>query len=246
MSKFSISELGQALRACFATCSGAGASTRDTVSTAETKLKRQLGVAQFHLQSLHNTISQLEQKKIAAMRSRNLAEAKSCLKQQHLAKKKLTKHDQTCTVIQNMLEEISDAEFTRETVTALSTAHQEFKGLKLEKLYGQMSKLTDGLSEHKSLLNETQTLFSDTTMDLNGNVLDDADLEREFEKLQEQYESMQTGAPGASPLAGASDVSAPVSSDAALPPVPTHAFKPPAAGGVASAYGKIGLVTRSP
>jgi hypothetical protein len=119
MSRFSLSELAQS---CFAMCALREPGTAS--ANAEERMRRQLGVAQFNLNALQNTITGLEKKKAAAVKARNLQEAKACITQRHAATKKLAKYEQTCTVIQNMIDEIAEAEFTKETVAALSTAHR--------------------------------------------------------------------------------------------------------------------------
>ena len=223
MSRFGLAEVGSLLGSCFAACSSRapGAAT----ASAEENIRRQLGVAQFNLQSIQNTINGLEQKKAVAVRTRNLQEAKSCVTQRHVALKKLAKFEQSCVVLQGMLDEINEAEFTKDTVAVLSKAHHEFKGLKLEKLYSKMAQLTEGLSENRSVLSETQTIFSDTAAEVSGlRIQDDAELRKELDQLLEQFE--------ATPV------------DPELPTVPTTApahGKQSASGGMSSAYGKLGL-----
>jgi hypothetical protein len=267
MSRFSLSDVSGALRSCFATCSSSSASASGARETAETALRKQLGLAQFQLNTLQNSVNELERRKAHAMRARNLQEVKSCVKQKYAVMKKVNRYETNCDTIQRMLDEISDAEFTRETVNVLSTAHSQFKGLKLEKLYGQLSKLTDGIADHRTLLSETQTLFSDATNDsLGSGGLEDAELARELEAAMAEFDQSAPSpvtvetAPLVVPLANAQAYApaVPVSRVALnnsmddLPAVPTT--RPSLGGsggeggggsgsnsGLASAYGRVGL-----
>jgi hypothetical protein len=232
MSRFSLSDVGAALRSCFATCSTTASSNRES---AEQTLRKQLGLAQFQLNTLQNSVVEIDKRKAAAMRSRNLSEVKSCVKQRFVVGKKIARYEANVDTIQRMLDEISDAEFTRETVHALSSAHSQFKGLKLEKLYGQLSKLTDGLSEHRTLVGETQALFAEATGDGGGAGLEDAELQRELEAAMAEFDS--GGA------ANNSSQQQPLSAVGAqeLPAAPTHPPGTRPGGNLASAYGRVGL-----
>ena len=232
MSRFSLTDLGSALRSCFATCSATSSASRES---AEQTLRKQLGLAQFQLGTLQNSVAEIDKRRVAAMRSRNLTEVKSCVKQRFMVGKKIARYEANVDTIQRMLDEIQDAEFTKETVSALSSAHSQFKGLKLEKLYGQLSKLTDGLSEHRTLVGETQALFSEATGDGGGGGLEDAELQRELEAAMAEFES--GGSANSSPQ---QLQLAPVGAQE-LPAVPMH---PPGArpgSNLASAYARAGL-----
>lgn len=232
MSRFSLSDVGAALRSCFATCSTTTSSNRES---AEQTLRKQLGLAQFQLSTLQNSVAEIDKRKAAAMRARNLSDVKSCVKQRFVVGKKIARYEANVETIQRMLDEISDAEFTRETVHALSSAHSQFKGLKLEKLYGQLSKLTDGLSEHRTLVGETQALFAEATGDGGGAGLEDAELQRELEAAMAEFDS--GGA------ANSSSQQQPLAAESAqeLPTAPTHPPGTRPSSNLASAYGRVGL-----
>lgn len=257
-----MSGIGGALRSCFATCSSSSSSSASGArETAETALRKQLGLAQFQLNTLQNSANELERRKLNAMRARNLQEVKSCVKQKHAVMKKVNRYETNCETIQKMLDEISDAEFTRETVNVLSTAHSQFKGLKLEKLYGQLSKLTDGIADHRTLLSETQTLFSDAANDtLGSGGLEDAELARELEAAMAEFErtapspAAAEATPPAAPAMNAPAVPVLRAAMDELPAVPTT--RPSMGGGggggggsgsssgLASAYGRVGLTVK--
>ena len=109
-------------------------------------------------------------------------------------------------------------------MAVLSKAHNEFKGLKLEKLYSKMAQLSEGISEHRSALSDTQTMFNDTASEVSGSrIQDDEALRKELDDLMEQFEAAPADALPAAPTA-----------------LPTPG-RQPASGGVASAYSKLGL-----
>lgn len=233
MSRFSLSDVGTVLRSCFATCSATSSTNRES---AEQTLRKQLGLAQFQLSTLQNSAAEIDKRRVAAMRSRNLTEVKSCVKQRFVVGKKISRYEANVDTIQRMLDEIQDAEFTKETVSALSSAHSQFKGLKLEKLYGQLSKLTDGLSEHRTLVGETQALFAEAAGDGGGASLEDAELQRELDAAMAEFES----GGGANTSPQQQQLVAPGGAQE-LPAVPIH---PPAArpgSNLASAYSRVGL-----
>jgi|688.fasta_scaffold00641_39 hypothetical protein len=237
MSRFSMTDIGSALRSCFATCSTTSSANRES---AEQTLRKQLGLAQFQLSTLQNSVAEIDKRRASAMRARNLTELKSCVKQRFAVMKKVTRYEANVDTIQRMLDEIADAEFTKETVSALSSAHSQFKGLKLEKLYGQLSKLTDGLSDHRTLMSETQTLFSEATGDGGSAGLEDAELQRELEAAMAEFESS-----GAANSSSQQQLVAPAGTQD-LPAVPMH---PPAArpgSNLASAYSRVGLNVSKP
>jgi hypothetical protein len=238
MSRFSLTDLGAALRSCFATCSATTSASRES---AEQTLRKQLGLAQFQLSTLQNSAAEIDKRKAAAMRSRNLTEVKSCVKQRFVVGKKIARYEANVDTIQRMLDEIQDAEFTKETVSALSSAHSQFKGLKLEKLYGQLSKLTDGLSEHRTLVGETQALFAEATGDGGGGGgLEDAELQRELEAAMAEFESG-----GGTNSSSQHLLVAPVGAQE-LPAAPTHPPVTRPGSALASAYSRVGLNVSKP
>jgi hypothetical protein len=238
MSRFALSDIGSALRSCFATCATTPSANRES---AETTLRKQLGLAQFQLATLQNSLFEIDKRKAGAMRARNISEVKNCVKQRFVVVKKMARYEANCDTIQRMVDEIQDAEFTKETVNALSSAHSQFKGLKLEKLYGQLSKLTDGLSDHRAIVNETQTLFSEVAGDGGGGGGLDSDLQRELDEAMAEFEAAGSNdAQQQQPTSGGVGV-APHHQD--LPAVPSHAppSTPRPASTLAAAYGRVGL-----
>jgi hypothetical protein len=85
-----------------------------------------------------------------------------------------------------------------------------------------MATLTEGITEHRTTLSDTQTMFNEATLEPGS--ADDAELRKELDDLLAEFDAQ--GAEHAMPDA---PVAAPV------------ALKPATAGGIASAYGKIGL-----
>jgi len=148
------------------------------------RLGQQLALHTAQVNSLSVQVDGLDQQKAAAMRSKNIALAKTKVKEKHKLITQRGRFEQLAQMCQRMLDNIQNGNAIRETVGVLNEVQLLFKGVQMDDAYSKIGELTDSMGDFQGDLAGITDMMQDSA----GATLDDADLEAELEEMMQESE----------------------------------------------------------
>jgi regulator of sigma D len=138
----------------------------------------------YKLDELDRKLLDVENAKLACVRSRNAAGAKEAVQEKHKLLKKRNKVKEVYDFCLTLLDQISEAASVKETINTLAEAQSTFGNLNAPMLYKKMDRISSNYDEFRDALAETNTMLAgNMSSAAAGAEATDAELLEELEQL---------------------------------------------------------------